>query len=209
MSEKNSLKVNGSLIKKNEIDQNPDSLTTDSPNEQHLNGSVELSREIGKNLIIAKYMILNSLNTNNSSRPYSSNGFGPSVTQTKTTTHNSKLTLERQTDNGELKAIYNREETRDHLILNDNPFTVFSETAKFTDHISHRYDLSLQNMFVGDHSISMGLLYKHERVDQTTSTQVIPNNKVTQKDIDNKKLSNLEGFVQTILIGRTLRSRLE
>lgn len=196
LNDKTGLKVNGSLIKKNEIDQDPASLTTDSPNEQHLNGSVELSREIGKNLIIAKHMVLNSLNTNNSSKPYSSNGFGPSVTQTKTTTHNSKLTLERQTNNGELKAIYNREETRDHLILNDNPFTVFSETAKFTDHISHRYDLSLQNMFLGDHSISMGLLYKHERVDQTTSTQVIPNNKIIQKDIDNKELNNLEGFVQ-------------
>jgi outer membrane receptor for ferrienterochelin and colicins len=190
------VKINGSLIKQEEIDQDSSSITTDSPNEQHINGSVEVSAELGKSLIIAKHLVLNSLNTNNSSRPYSSNGFGPSVTQTKTTTHNSKLTIEHQTSNGELKAIYNRDDTNDRLILNDNPFTVFSETAKQTNHTSHRYDLSWQNIMLGDHDITMGLLYKNERVDQTTTTQVIPELVVTQKDIDNKELNNLEGFIQ-------------
>lgn len=189
-------KLNASINKKQEIEQDPNSISKDSPSEQHLNGSVEVSTEVGKTLILAKHLVLNSLNTNNSSRPYSSNGFGPSVTQTKTITHNSKLTLERSSQVGDLKFIYNREDTNDRLILGDNPSTIFPETAKQTDHTSHRYDLSVQNLYWGDHQLAVGILYKDERVDQTTSTQAIANNLVVHKDIDNKRLSNQEAFVQ-------------
>lgn len=196
MADRIGYKLNGSLVKREEIELDSNSITTDSPNEQHLNGSLELSTEVGKTLILIKHLTLNSLNTNNSSRPYSSNGFGPSITQTKTLTHNSKLTFEREMNNGELKFIYNREATDDRLILNDNPSTIFPETFKQTDHLSHRYDLSMQNISWGEHQLSLGLLYKDEQVDQTTSTQAIADNLVVQKDIDNKQLNNIEGFIQ-------------
>lgn len=189
-------KASFALNKKEEIELDPDSIAQDAPDQQSINGSLEFSKKLNRHDLSLKYFVMNGLNTNHASRPYSSNGFGPSITQTKTTTQSIKLSDLIELNNGRILAIVNRDQTDDRLALNDNPLTPFTETLKQTEFETRRFYLSLKDYQLSNHKLSMGLLYHQDIVDQETTVQAVEDIVVTQKDIDDKEISSVEGFVQ-------------
>lgn len=189
-------KVSFSFREQDSFDLDPSTIGQEGVAFEKLHGSFYLERRLGTLTAFTNYILLKGETTAQSSRPYSSSAFGPSVNITDTTTHNLKAGLEGKLGPGELRALLNVERTEDDLTLNDKPSTDFKETFKQTNFEARRVDLIYKNIKFAGQNLTMGLLFKEDEVNQETTTQAVEQIIVKTVDIDQKKIRSYEAYVQ-------------
>lgn len=189
-------KLSFSFRDQDDFDLDPQTIGKEGVAFKKMHGSLYLERDIGKLNAFVNYILLKGETTSQSSRPYSSSSFGPSINITDTTTHNLKGGLEGKLGPGTLRALVNVENTQDDLTLNDNPTTPFRETFKDTSFEARRFDLIYKEIKVANQNITAGLLVKEDEVNQNTTTQVVEQIIVNTTDIDQKKIRSYEAYAQ-------------
>jgi outer membrane receptor for ferrienterochelin and colicins len=178
------------------FDLNSDTISRDGAEFTKQQGNLRLAFPIGTMTVFVDGLFLKGDTLSLTSKPYSSNSFGPTQNKTETETLNTKLGFEGKLGSGTLRAILNYEMNKDRLSLNDNPETPFIETIKNTEFVGRRADLQYKDIKVGDHSISTGLLVRENTVDQNTINQSVVDIITETRDIEGKKISSYETFVQ-------------
>lgn len=177
-------------------DLDPSSLVKDGVDFTRQHGSLNLQTRMGGRTLFANTIFLRGKTISQTSRPYSSSAFGASLNTTDSVSWNYKLGSEEKLGPGTLKTVLNYETNTDKLALDDDPKTPFTETLKTTDYVGKRVDLKYQDVKIGEHSLTTGLLFRENTVNQQTRTQSVPTIVVETQDIEDKSVTSYEGFIQ-------------
>ncbi|MCF8060048.1 MAG: TonB-dependent receptor [Bacteriovoracaceae bacterium] len=178
------------------FDLDPKTIGKEGVGFEKIHGSLYLEKKWREINLFTNYILLKGKTTSQSSRPYSSSAFGPSINETDTTTQNFKLGLETKLGPGSLRGVLNYETTEDIVNLNDNPNTPFNETLKDTRFEAKRFDLIYKDIKVANHDLTLGILVKEDEVNQETTTQAVEQIIVKTQDIDQKRIRSYEGYLQ-------------
>jgi outer membrane receptor for ferrienterochelin and colicins len=189
-----------SIRNQENFDLDPQTIAKDGAEVKNLNGSLYLDRRFGKNTIALNYIYLKGEVSSENSKPFGSSVFGKILNETKTDTHNIKLSLLNKKSIDTLKASVSFERINDDLNLNDNPLTYFKEMDKRTQYDAYRAELSYDTVIGDIHAITAGLLYKQDLVNQNTRSQQTEEVIIDHKDIDNKRVQSIEAFVQDNIV---------
>lgn len=177
-------------------DLDPSTLVKDGVDFSRQHGSLSLQTRAGGRTYTGNAIFLRGKTNSQTSRPYSSSAFGASLNTTDSTSWNFKLGTEEKLGKGKLKTVLNYETNKDELALNDDPNTQFTETLKKTDFEGRRVDVKYMDVQLGEHTLTSGILYRENIVNQETTTQAVPTIIVRTKDIEDKSISSYEGFIQ-------------
>lgn len=189
-------KITASQRKQEGFDKNINTISQDGDEFLKRQASARIDYQLKKASLFFDGLYFNNKNTSSGSRPYSSNAFGPSLNITDTESFNLKLGAEGNVGTGKIRAILNWERNEDNLVLNDNPTTPFKEIQKSTSVIGRRFDLQVRDLVFGSHKITVGTLAKDAKINQGTISQAVPEFFVETADIQNKRISSYEAFVQ-------------
>ncbi len=171
-------------------------LVKDGVDYSRQHGSLNLQTRVAGRTLFANTMFLRGKTISQTSRPYSSSAFGASLNTSDSTSWNFKVGSEEKLGKGTFKTVVNYETNKDILALDDDPKTPFTETLKTTNFEGRRVDVKYQDVQLGDHSLTTGILYRENIVNQETRTQSVPEIVVDTKDIEDKSVTSYEGFVQ-------------
>jgi len=177
-------------------DLDPSTLVKDGVDFSRQHGSLNLQTRASGRTYSGNVIFLRGKTNSQTSRPYSSSAFGASLNTTDSTSWNFKLGTEEKLGKGKLKTVLNYETNKDELALNDDPKTPFTETLKETEFEGRRVDVKYMDVKLGEHSLTSGILYRENIVNQETTTQAVPTIIVKTKDIEDKSISSYEGFIQ-------------
>lgn len=191
-------KVSLSLRRQNDFDLDPTSIAREGISYQKIHTSLFLEKDFNKIKVFSNIILLDEENASQSSRPYTSSTFGPSLNKTKVTTQNLKLGVEGKSHLGNFRFLVNSERSQDRLALNDNPNTDFLETFKETSFEAKRLDLIFRDVSFLKQKLTFGALIKKEKVNQETTTQAVEQIVVKTKDIDEKEISSYESYLQSV-----------
>ncbi len=189
-------KMSLSVRDQESLDLDKNSLIKDDVDYSKIHGSLYLKKDFGLTKVFGQYIGLFGKTISESSRPISSSSFGVSRNVTDSTSSNIRLGIEREFENGNLRALVNREITKDELALNDNPNTPYTETIKTTDFEAKRFDLLYRDLKVAGQNLTFGTLVKEDEVSQETINEAVAGTVVRTLDIDQKKIRSYEAFVQ-------------
>lgn len=193
-------KLTFSVREQDNFDLDPNSIAKDGATIKNLNGSLYLDKKFGRNTIAVNYIYLNGEVSSENSKPFGSSVFGKIINETKTDTHNVKLSLLNKKSTNSFKTSVSFERINDNLNLNDNPLTDFKEMDKKTQYDAYRAELNYDTVINDIHAITAGLLYKQDLVNQNTRSQQTQEVVVEHKDIDNKRVQSIEAFVQDNIV---------
>lgn len=189
-------KMSLSVRDQESLDLDKNSLIKDDVDYSKIHGSLYFEKDFGPTKVFGQYIGLFGKTISESSRPISSSSFGVSRNVTDSTSSNIRLGIEREFENGNLRALVNREITKDELALNDNPNTPYTETIKTTDFEAKRFDLLYRDLKVAGQNLTFGTLVKEDEVSQETINEAVAGTVVRTLDIDQKKIRSYEAFVQ-------------
>ncbi|MBK24386.1 MAG: hypothetical protein CME70_10350 [Halobacteriovorax sp.] len=190
------IKANFSHRDQDSFDLDPSSLAKDGADSTRQQANLKFQTKLRGRTYSASGMYLRGKVLSHTSRPYSSSAFGASLNKTDTESKNFKLGTEEKLGSGILKTNLNYEVNQDQLSLNDDPKTSFTETLKETRFEGRRVDLKYQEFKIKDHSLTTGLLFTENIVDQETTTQAVPEVIIKTRDIENRSVKSYEGFIQ-------------
>lgn len=189
-------KMSLSVRDQESLDLDKNSLIKDDVDYSKIHGSLYFEKDFGPTKVFGQYIGLFGKTISESSRPISSSSFGVSRNVTDSTSSNIRIGVERKFENGNLRALVNREITKDELALNDNPNTPYTETIKTTDFEAKRFDLLYRDLKVAGQNLTFGTLVKEDEVSQETINEAVAGTVVRTLDIDQKKIRSYEAFVQ-------------
>ncbi len=189
-------KMSLSVRDQESLDLDKNSLIKDDVDYSKIHGSLYFEKDFGPTKVFGQYIGLFGKTISESSRPISSSSFGVSRNVTDSTSSNIRIGVERKFENGNLRALVNREITKDELALNDNPNTSYTETIKTTDFEAKRFDLLYRDLKVAGQNLTFGTLVKEDEVSQETINEAVAGTVVRTLDIDQKKIRSYEAFVQ-------------
>ncbi|MAF77527.1 MAG: hypothetical protein CME60_05140 [Halobacteriovoraceae bacterium] len=190
------MKMTYSLREQDQFDLDDQSIIKDGTDFRRQQFGLRIDRNFGKLSTFFDLLYFKGNIESYSSQPLSSNSFGKIQNITETDNLNLKLGTQGKLGKGEFRGIINIEDNDDLLILSDRPDTPFIETKKLTDFKGKRVDIQYRDYELGQHSITTGLLYRESLVDQRTFSQSTPDLIVETSDVENKKVSSYEAFVQ-------------
>lgn len=193
-------KVSLSVREQDNFDLDESTIAKDGAEVKNINGSLYLDKRFGRNTIALNYIYLNGEVTSENSKPFGSSVFGKIVNETKTDTHNVKLSLLNKKSTKSLKGSLSFERIDDNLNLNDNPLTTFREMDKNTQYDAYRAEVTYDTVYKDIHAITAGILYKQDLVNQHTRSQQTDEVVIEHTDIDNKRVHSFEVFAQDNIV---------
>lgn len=177
-------------------------ITKDGAESERYNGSLKLDRYFGdSHKLSAKYLRYqeDTLSTRAQLSPLA--GYQAVEDSTETVTQQALLDYTADIDDDRrFNTKLSYEWTTDRLRLNDNPLTDFVENEEYAEHGNLRWDTQYDQPLFDHHVLTSGLLIYQQSLNQNSLNTFGQDATVTSDDVDNKKLTSLEAFIQDSII---------
>lgn len=192
------------LASRNEgaVDMDKSTITEDGSHVQKYNGSLLLQKKFESGLNLeGEYSGYTEDVTSVSAKSVPLVGFARRENTSRVVNQKVRLGADKHlTKTGKLTGFASYEQTRDWLSLDDDPETDYGENRKQARLEGWRGEVQWDELYFENHQITGGLVYLQQFLNQTGETKMGPGAPVETLEVDRKRESSVEAYLQDDMI---------